>query len=85
MRKTRVGADRVKAQELRATVAAAKAALKAHTLTCYRCTQAGQDVYAKCSLWWAIRRNQHTTQRFLDAYEQPATGGTLTLFEVDDQ
>lgn len=83
-RKTQEGADRIKATELRATVAAAKAAMDAHTPLCYRCKHAGSDVYGHCDAWWTLARNLHETRRQLKAFEQPPSQGELTLFDVGE-
>lgn len=84
MRKTTPGTDRIKATELRATVAAAKVAMDKHVPLCFRCKNAGTDLEARCTTWWRIARNWHETRRTLRQYETPSIEGELTLFDVGD-
>ena len=84
MAKTRPGIDRIRKQELQAAKSGAVKAQSAHMRQCGRCQNAGNDVYARCTVWWIFARQIHQANRQLRIYRQSEAASMVMLPGMDE-
>ncbi len=79
MAKTRPGLERLVKQELQGKAVRGERDLKAHIKVCYTCVQAGDDLYARCSVWWQAALKAHRARRRYDNFMRVAEQPQLDL------
>ena len=66
--RTKPGIERITKQELQACKRGLEYCTIRHLNCCYQCQKAGDDIHAKCDLWWDMAKSLHRINRKLRQY-----------------